>query len=98
MLKRSDVQVKIPSQKGALRANPVDLANFRLVDLRRPYDLFAQLVFMPTPEWRNAHYSDAESWAGTALHKDQEFIQRVVDAVRNAQFIQKSSCCPSPFI
>jgi ASC-1-like (ASCH) protein len=66
---------------------------------------------MPTQEWVDRKRTPRDHWAIEACLIDQHFIQDVVNAVKNTQFIQTSiclsleslpippeGCCPSPFI
>jgi hypothetical protein len=93
-------------------ANLVDFnANFRLVNLKSPCNLFVQLSYMPTQEWLDRTRTPRDHWAIAACLIDEHFIRDVVKTVKNTQFIQTSicfsleslpippkGCCPSRFI
>jgi hypothetical protein len=74
-------------------ANLVDFnATFRLVNLKGCCDLLTQLIYLPTTEWKNKNFDEAKRWEEEALYADQAFIQKIVNTVKNIQFIQESCC------
>jgi|GEM_PF-1649148 len=97
--------------------NPSNLVNFdvnfKFINLKSELFLFSALADIPTKEWKNENYSGDISWAGRALAPDQEFIQMVVNTVKNTHFTTNDEmcfisletllspplgCCPSPQI
>ena len=98
-------------------ANPTNLVNFdvnfKFLNLKSELFLFTALADIPTKKWKNENYSADISWAGRALGPDQEFIQMVVNKVKNTLSTTNdetcsisletllsppSGCCPSPQI
>lgn len=67
--------------------------NFKFVNLKSELFLFSALADIPTQEWKNRNYSADISWAGKALGPDQEFIQMVVNKVKNTFSTTNDETC-----
>ena len=70
-------------------ANLVDF-KFKLVNLKQDFDLGAALKNVPT--WEVKVIAERFCWEDACKKEDPTFIQKVVAAVKNAQFSHESCC------
>ncbi|HEX2579752.1 MAG TPA: BTB/POZ domain-containing protein [Rhabdochlamydiaceae bacterium] len=70
-------------------ANLVDF-KFKLVNLKQDFDLSEALKNIPS--WQYKHIAERLNWEYECKNQDPAFIQKVVAAVKKAQFSHQSCC------